>query len=406
MSGWWYAGGDGKVGPVEVGEIERLIQSGAVSPSTLLWREGMAEWLPLADIPEFKRGVEPVPPPLPTPTANIPAFYPMATKWPRFFTRLFDLWWESILVAFVLSAILGIYSASFVSWISRPGSGYVFSLLCLPLALTLDAAIYGLLGNTPGRALLGLQVGRLDASNLSFGQYHARNLSLWVSGLALGFPLINLFTMARQSSRLDSGQQATYDELTGFRVRAKPIGWMRRILFGFTFFGLLIVMSALNVAGQKIEREAEIAHQTPPYQWVNPVTGVSTTVESKWKAIAEPNGTGQEIYKFTEQTNHALVVLGVETAPTLGIDGYVGALRTQMAASMSFSDAGHYSNEAGFEKWWGDGEIADASGSRFSIQVIKVGDSFWRVVTVQAPPYEYSDGLVEKLQAQLLSTVL
>ena len=118
------------------------------------------------------------------------------------------MWCEVLLVSFVLGAVLGLYPASFVEWINKPGAGPLFSIFCLPIALAVDALLYRVVGNTPGKALLGLRVGTLDGKPLSLGQYLNRNFSVWVSGLALGFPLINLFTMAYQSRRLHRGQQS------------------------------------------------------------------------------------------------------------------------------------------------------------------------------------------------------
>lgn len=246
MTAWWYAEKDKKTGPLEQGDLARLIQSGTIGPRTMLWKEDMDSWLPLDEIKELQTLKAAVPPPLPPKVSADPLTYPMASRWPRFFARIFDVWWEILLVSFALGAVLGRYSAGFVEWINGPGAGQLFAIMCLPIALILDTGIYRLIGNTPGKALLGLKVGLLNASPLSFGQYLGRNLSIWLKGLAIGLPLINLFTMAYQSGRLGKGQQASYDESTGYRVRAKPIGWARKTSFGVAFLGLFAVMAVLN----------------------------------------------------------------------------------------------------------------------------------------------------------------
>ena len=43
---WFYALGSEQKGPLEQAELEQLIQQGAITPATLVWREGMADWLP------------------------------------------------------------------------------------------------------------------------------------------------------------------------------------------------------------------------------------------------------------------------------------------------------------------------------------------------------------------------
>jgi uncharacterized RDD family membrane protein YckC len=150
------------------------------------------------------------------------AFYPLATRWPRFFARIIDIWLEKSLVTFVVAYVLSIYLAGFIEWINAPGAEYIFGIICLPVALIVDAFIYKVFGNTIGKRLLGLKVTTLDGKPLSLIQYMHRNLSVLISGLAFGLPFINLFTLGRQFYRLREGRQASYDEATGFRVRSKP----------------------------------------------------------------------------------------------------------------------------------------------------------------------------------------
>jgi hypothetical protein len=45
---WYYdAGGGQRQGPVTQTEFDRLITTGTIKPETLVWREGMSDWLPL-----------------------------------------------------------------------------------------------------------------------------------------------------------------------------------------------------------------------------------------------------------------------------------------------------------------------------------------------------------------------
>lgn len=405
MTAWWYAEKEKKTGPLEQGELASLVQRGKIGPSTMLWKEGMESWLPLNEIEELQPLKAAIPPPLPSKASTDPLTFPMAMRWPRFFARIFDMWWEILLVAFVLGALFGRYSAGFVEWINGPGASQFFGILCLPFALILDAAIYRLIGNTPGKALLGLKVGLLDSSPLSFGQYLGRNFAIWVKGLALGFPLINLFTMAHQSGRLGKGQQASYDESTGYRVRAKPIGWMRRSSFGVAFLGLFMVMAVLNSMEQAAQRQAILSSASESYSWVNPVTSLSAKIDSRWKISSQQNADGQQIYMFSERADRAVVILGVEHAPGFTLDDYVQAFRKSTAANMRFSDGGRYFEESGKQAWQGSGEMVDATSNRLHVQVVRVGNDFWRIVKIQTMPYEYSDRLVTQLQDSLWRTV-
>ena len=57
MDGWWYARNDKKYGPIEAGQIEHMLKSGFIDFDTLLWREGMTTWAPLAEVEEFRSSV-------------------------------------------------------------------------------------------------------------------------------------------------------------------------------------------------------------------------------------------------------------------------------------------------------------------------------------------------------------
>ena len=46
---WYYDQGGQRQGPVPESEIDRLLASGAINETTLVWREGMANWAPLRE---------------------------------------------------------------------------------------------------------------------------------------------------------------------------------------------------------------------------------------------------------------------------------------------------------------------------------------------------------------------
>lgn len=79
---WYYAtaGGQGH-GPVPAARLRELAATGEIGPATLVWREGMAQWQPLAQVaselglPGF--GASP-PPPLPPAAAAGPYAPPQA----------------------------------------------------------------------------------------------------------------------------------------------------------------------------------------------------------------------------------------------------------------------------------------------------------------------------------------
>lgn len=63
MAGWYYATGGQRQGPVSEEQLRRLIASGQVTPLTLVWTDGMPEWVAAGSMPQFFSGQ--TPPPLP-----------------------------------------------------------------------------------------------------------------------------------------------------------------------------------------------------------------------------------------------------------------------------------------------------------------------------------------------------
>ena len=53
MNEWFYSKGGAQEGPFHEAEMRSRITSGQVSKRDLVWREGMAEWLPLAQVAEL-----------------------------------------------------------------------------------------------------------------------------------------------------------------------------------------------------------------------------------------------------------------------------------------------------------------------------------------------------------------
>jgi hypothetical protein len=77
---WYYALGNERQGPIDDAALDRLIAAGTVTPDTLVWRAGMADWQPLAQARPRTTPVPIVPAPpaaiTPTPAATTPDTQP------------------------------------------------------------------------------------------------------------------------------------------------------------------------------------------------------------------------------------------------------------------------------------------------------------------------------------------
>ena len=274
---WWYSVGDARKGPVSIDSFRTMLLEGKVSQGTLVWKEGQAEWAPLSEISDLRQFVRAVPPELPKPTVREQLIaLPLAGPWRRFFARLVDLWVIALPTAFLVALALSSLSPSFGLWIQRPGSEYSLGWLLLPLVLLTEAGIFAIFGNTLGKAVLGISVTTVGAQRLTAAQYFHRQLGVYWFGLGTGFPLVSLFTMARQHGRDKSGGHARYDEGT-FNVKAPKLGVIRAVSAIFIVTALFFVNAAL----QQMSNASDRSYYSGT-AWVNDVTGKSVSVPSGW----------------------------------------------------------------------------------------------------------------------------
>ncbi|PLR29757.1 hypothetical protein CYR55_22640, partial [Chimaeribacter californicus] len=214
--------------------MEDLIKTKILNNDSLIWREDFSGWKKLSNVPELyqlMRSVPPTPPTPPIPPAPpmpetlganprigglkgflsrffdewMPYFtssttsalssspvkkvnsahdhacapHPLAGNWSRFFARVFDLWLINNIVVLWLSNRFSVYVDGFVDWLFRPGSDQIFAIACVPVSLMIDALIYKLFKNTPGKAMLGLMIVTDEGKKVEAGAYLHRNFSLW-----------------------------------------------------------------------------------------------------------------------------------------------------------------------------------------------------------------------------------
>ena len=80
---WYYAKNGVQMGPVPLGELEAAIRTGELTPTDLVWREGMADWQPCGPVAEFAPLLvrrEHAPPVLAGSPARVPAPRPIPTQ--------------------------------------------------------------------------------------------------------------------------------------------------------------------------------------------------------------------------------------------------------------------------------------------------------------------------------------
>ena len=69
---WHYAKHGKQEGPVDTATLQGKLQTGEVAPTDLVWKEGMAEWKPAAEVPELNVSASAPSPVVPAPGGPAP----------------------------------------------------------------------------------------------------------------------------------------------------------------------------------------------------------------------------------------------------------------------------------------------------------------------------------------------
>ena len=251
---WWYESDSGKAGPIDLENLSELVQTGAISPETLVWTDGMAEWRRADSLPSIAEIFVHVPPPLPPPLIS-PSVdrspddsienqsgpnslsAPPATPWPRFFARILDIWIEALPAGFVVGFVLYAIDAQMADKLFSNAASA--GIVVLPFVMVIDGLLVGLAGNSIGKAILGVKILPNGDQRFSVGPAIKRNMEVWVKGLAIGLPIVNLFTMSAAYKKLNSGEKLNWDKDSNVRVvRIGSEPW-RYVVFSVLFAALL-----------------------------------------------------------------------------------------------------------------------------------------------------------------------
>jgi uncharacterized RDD family membrane protein YckC len=411
MAKWWYAKNEERKGPVGVDELAELIRTGKVGLLTKVSEENTEDWKPLEAVEKLKMLRETYAPkePLGTGSDNLNEDFASANAWPRFFARIFDTWLESFVLGFFVGIFLALFFPLILGFVQTIFGGIVFNILMLPLALVLDAILATLFGNTLGKVMLGLKVRNAGGERLNFSHYVRRNFGVWTRGLGLGIPIVNMVVMIIQASRVSDGKPTSYDETPGYRVVSKRIGRFRMALIVSVVCVLFVSLVGFRV--YKSLRNQGLIPMEPvqgeSWTWKNPITDLSTQVESAWRQPqVRKSEVGDPIYLFIDKNEKASIVLGFESSADLTVKGYMEAYLAAVKGKMRFKDEGKFHEYRGCPAWEDSGWMNMNSNVNLNVKVVQVGDVFWRVVCLQDIPYDYSTKLIEHLEDSLWNTIV
>lgn len=224
---WWYLAEDGQQGPVSMEQLDALLLAGTISPQSLVWTAGQADWLPLLQVQKCARELHLAP----APASPQRSEAPLAGAWRRFCARMLDIWVLSFSTQALLLLLLALVSPISMDWLKQLYFPYLLALLIFPLVMLLEAGVYAYFGNTLGKAFFGVTVVTQGGRRLTAVQYLRRQVDVFWYGLAMGLPFVHLLAMASQAVNLSRGEPAGYDA-GKFAVVVTEGSWLRTLLLG------------------------------------------------------------------------------------------------------------------------------------------------------------------------------
>jgi uncharacterized RDD family membrane protein YckC len=220
----------------------------------LIWRLGMDGWQPLRSMREF----EDFWPITEAAREQAEAARKVARTeldrprpWLRFWARMLDYMWFFLFVLTIVGPWLPkepprLEHNPFLSHLVLD----LFVLVPMLLYVPVEAWLLSKFGSTPGRALLRVQVRRLDGGLPTFTQALSRSFQVCVKGLALGLPLVYLIAMWWSRIMLVQRGVSSWDESAETRVEhGEAETWRYLVLFGIILgVAITVVVAAAGMA--------------------------------------------------------------------------------------------------------------------------------------------------------------
>ncbi len=252
MADYYYALNGQQAGPVPEEQLKSLLRMGTINMSTLVWREGMADWQPLSAV-LGPAAAAPSPPPAASFSMPGEATQVCAVSGRSFpvsqMVKFGDVWVAGMYrdqylqrlregavstgrltlagigarfvavfldglimqaVQFVVGMAIGLLMATTATPEAAAGLAVLNIVISLAIGFSYEAFFLAAKGATPGKMAMKLRVVRPDGSPISMGQAWGRTLGKQVSALILMIGYLMAFW--------DEEKRALHDRMAGTRV--------------------------------------------------------------------------------------------------------------------------------------------------------------------------------------------
>jgi uncharacterized RDD family membrane protein YckC len=121
----------------------------------------------------------------------------------------------------------------------------VLAMIGLFLYNFVEPVSFALYGTTVGKWFLKVYVRTVTGEHLTYGRALGRTFGIWIKGLALGIPLLNLIAMGIAFGRLTENKVTDWDREGRFRVYHGRVGALRTVIMTL----LVLCWLTLTIAG-------------------------------------------------------------------------------------------------------------------------------------------------------------
>ena len=228
---WFYSSNGGQAGPVSDLELKALASSGQLKTTDLIWRDGLADWMPASKVPGLFDAAATAPAVIPQPVFQPPAAGPIP------------------------SAVLPYVGGGETSGLSAGVTPRTVALLgqtrpwvlLMSILMFIGAGLAGLVGLL---AILLSSTGTRTASPLGIFGFLGVGVGLFYVAMAAFYfvPAVYLFRYAANIARLRSGGRA--DDLENALEAQKSfwkfVGIVTAIVLGIYVVILSVMLAAFN----------------------------------------------------------------------------------------------------------------------------------------------------------------
>ena len=187
---WFYLRDGQQIGPIDTNELIAALRAGLVQHADLVWREGLADWIPAGQIPELATPGSVGAPPLGLMSAatlsytgadTLPSY---AGFWKRLLASIIDVL-VTMVPMLIVTSIIGEVSSNILSVLV----GWLYFAL-------MESSNYQ---GTLGKLALGIKVTDMEGQPISFGRASGRHFAKFISSiiLCIGYLMV-AFTEKKQ----------------------------------------------------------------------------------------------------------------------------------------------------------------------------------------------------------------